>query len=80
MTRYTEANNPNWPFNKENNPYYLLLDMQLGGNWVGEIGDIGNGVAMTVDYVHVYSYIPEPATATLSLGALVLLVARRRRH
>lgn len=79
LTTPTEAGNPNWPFNMEDNPYYLLLDMQLGGSWVGDIGDIGDGVAMTVDYVHVYSYVPEPATATLSLAALALLAARRKR-
>lgn len=26
----TESINPNRPFNKENNPYYLMLDMQPG--------------------------------------------------
>ncbi len=85
LTLAAQENNPNWPFNKEDNPYYLLLDMQLGGDghedWVGEIGNIGDGVAMTVDYVHVYSTpnVPEPATATLSLLALCGLAARRRR-
>lgn len=54
-----QEDNPNWPFNKDNNPYYLLLDMQLGGTWVGKIGDLGDGVAMTIDYVRVYSTPPE---------------------
>lgn len=80
LTLNAQENNGNWPFNKENNPYYLLLDMQLGGSWVGEIGNIGDGVAMTVDYVRVYSLIPEPTTATLSLLALAVLAARRRRR
>ena len=81
LTVNADPNNPNWPFNKENNPYYLLLDMQLGGDWVGDIGDIGDGVAMTVDYVRVYSAapVPEPATASLSLLALSALLMRRRR-
>lgn len=79
MVKTTEANNPNWPFNKDNNPYYLLLDMQLGGSWVGEIGDIGDGVAMTIDYVHVYSQVPEPGSAALSLCALALMATRRKR-
>lgn len=81
LTVNADPNNPNWPFNKENNPYYLLLDMQLGGSWVGDIGDIGDGVAMTVDYVRVYSAapVPEPATVTLSLLALSALLTRRRR-
>lgn len=79
----TETLNPNWPFSKDDNPYYLLLDMQLGGSWVGEIGDLGDGAVMTIDYVRVYSTpqaVPEPATATLSLLALAALAARRRRR
>lgn len=92
LSARADTNNPNWPFNMEDNPYYLLLDMQLGGNWVGDIGNIGDGVAMTVDYVHVYtsmpdatpgsliqSRIPEPGTTTLDLLALGTLAARRRR-
>lgn len=52
-----EADNPHWPFNKEDNPFYLLLDMQLGGSWVGRIDrdELGKGVAMTIDYVRVYA-------------------------
>lgn len=84
LTLNAQENNANWPFNKENNPYYLLLDMQLGGSWVQEnytkdIAIPDNGVAMTIDYVRVYSLIPEPTTATLSLLALAGLAARRRR-
>lgn len=79
LVKTAEANNTNWPFNKEDNPYYLLLDMQLGGSWVGEIGDIGDGVAMTIDYVHVYSQVPEPGSAALSLCALALMATRRKR-
>lgn len=76
----TESINPNWPFNKENNPYYLMLDMQLGGSWAGAPGDLGDGVAMTVDYVHVYSTIPEPGSTTLTVVALSALLARRKRR
>lgn len=57
--------------------------MQLGGNWVGEIGDIGNGVAMTLDYVRVYSTpaaVPEPTSSLLCLAGLVAITLRRRRH
>lgn len=78
----TETSNPNWPFNKEDNPYYLMLDMQLGGSWVGEIGELGDGAVMNIDYVRVYStpqVVPEAATATLSLMALAALALRRRR-
>lgn len=85
----TEALNPNWPFSKDDNPYYLLLDMQYGGQWVedalpdGSSLDPNPNVAMTIDYVRVYSTpqaVPEPATATLSLLALAALAARRRRR
>lgn len=82
LTVNADPNNPNWPFNKENNPYYLLMDMQLGGSWVGEIGDIGDGVAMTLDYVRVYSYpasVPEPTSSLLGLSGLVAFTLRRRR-
>ena len=81
LTLNADSGNPNWPFNKENNPYYLLLDMQLGGSWVGDIGDIGDGVAMTVDYVRVYSTpaVPEPASALLGLTGFVAFTLRRRR-
>lgn len=78
----SQANNPNWPFNQPDNPYYLLLDMQLGGNWVGEIDDLGDGAVMNIDYVRVYSTpqaVPEPAGTTLSLLALASLLMRRRR-
>lgn len=84
LTVNADPNNPNWPFNMENNPYYLLLDMQLGGSWVGEIGDIGDGVSMTLDYVRVYSTptatVPEPTSSLLCLTGLVALTLRRRRH
>ncbi len=81
LTVNADPNNPNWPFNMENNPYYLMLDMQLGGSWVGAIGDIGDGVAMTLDYVRVYSApaVPEPTSALLCLSGLAALSCRRRR-
>lgn len=81
LTVRADPDNPNWPFNRANNPYYLMLDMQLGGSWVGDIGDIGDGVAMTLDYVRVYSTpsIPEPGTSLLFLTTLPLLILRRRR-
>lgn len=87
LTVAAQDANPNWPFNKENNPYYLLLDMQLGGNWVGSVGDLGDGVAMTLDYVHVYSTpssaarsIPEPTTISLGMILLAAFAMRRRRR
>ena len=35
-------------------PQYLLLDMQLGGVWVGEVDPTGLPVEMTVDWVRHY--------------------------
>lgn len=35
-------------------PYYLLIDMQLGGNWVGEVNPEDVPVEMLVDWVRFY--------------------------
>ena len=35
-------------------PYYILMDMQLGGNWVGPINKSQLPVAMYIDWVRVY--------------------------
>lgn len=35
-------------------PYYLLLDMQLGGNWVGPIDPADLPVEMEIDWVRYY--------------------------
>ena len=40
-----------FPFNR---PYYLLLDMQLGGNWVGAIHPEELPVEMEIDWVRFY--------------------------
>ncbi|MDR2172431.1 MAG: glycoside hydrolase family 16 protein [Planctomycetaceae bacterium] len=40
-----------FPFNRE---YYLLLDMQLGGSWVGEINPNDLPVEMKIDWVRFY--------------------------
>lgn len=40
-----------FPFDK---PYYLLIDMQLGGPWVGSIGPEELPVEMKVDWVRYY--------------------------
>lgn len=40
-----------FPFNR---PFYLLLDMQLGGDWVGEIKDSDLPVEMEIDWVRFY--------------------------
>lgn len=40
-----------FPFNQ---PYYLLLDMQLGGSWVGEVAPEDLPVEMEIDWVRFY--------------------------
>jgi len=40
-----------WPFDQ---PYYLLIDMQLGGNWVGKIDYNQLPVQMEIDWVKIY--------------------------
>lgn len=40
-----------WPFDQ---PFYLLIDMQLGGGWVGAIDESQLPVQMEIDWVKVY--------------------------
>lgn len=90
---FKKPNNANWPFDKDGNEFYLIIDQQIGGNWVENAGNKGidqntlanSGAAFDIDYVKVYSssnynhLVPEPATAALNLLGLALLMARRRR-
>lgn len=41
-----------WPWDA---PFYLIIDMQLGGKWVGEVDETTLPVAMKVDWVKFYS-------------------------
>ncbi|HMP30079.1 MAG TPA: glycoside hydrolase family 16 protein, partial [Saprospiraceae bacterium] len=45
------AENEGWPFDK---PYYLILNLAIGGNWGGEIDDNIFPTTMVVDYVRMY--------------------------
>ncbi len=45
------ATNEGWPFDK---PYYLILNLAIGGNWGGEIDETIFPVEMQIDYVRVY--------------------------
>lgn len=38
---------------------YLMMDMQLGGKWVGEVNPEDLPVEMEIDWVHIYEYCPE---------------------
>lgn len=40
-----------YPFDK---PFYLLIDMQLGGNWVGKVNPDDLPVKMSIDWVRFY--------------------------
>lgn len=46
-----QKENGQWPFTK---PFYILIDMQLGGNWVGKVDPKQLPVEMSVDWVRVY--------------------------
>lgn len=49
--RKTDADKSQWPFDQ---PFYVMIDMQLGGNWVGKINPSHLPVSMMVDWVRVY--------------------------
>lgn len=40
-----------WPFDQ---PFYIMIDMQLGGNWVGKVNPAHLPVQMIIDWVRVY--------------------------
>lgn len=40
-----------WPYDQ---PFYIIIDQQLGGSWVGEINPADLPVDMIIDYVKVY--------------------------
>jgi beta-glucanase (GH16 family) len=42
-----------FPFDR---PYYLMLDMQLGGSWVGEVNADDLPVEMLIDWVRFYEW------------------------
>ena len=45
------SNNEGWPFDK---PYYLILNLAIGGNWGGEIDDRIFPNDFQIDYVRMY--------------------------
>ena len=48
----TDCGDPDqWPFGK---PFYFLIDMQLGGKWVGDVDVSTLPVRMYVDWIRVY--------------------------
>jgi beta-glucanase (GH16 family) len=55
--RIETDNEEQFPFNRE---YYLLLDMQLGGSWVGDINPDDLPVEMWIDWVRFYKKSKPP--------------------
>ncbi len=61
--RFTSSGEDNWPFGKEGNEFYLIIDQQIGGSWVEGLGDKGinknklatDGAAFEIDSVRVYT-------------------------
>lgn len=43
--------NEGWPFDK---PYYLILNLAVGGNWGGEVDDTILPCELQIDYVRIY--------------------------
>jgi beta-glucanase (GH16 family) len=46
-----DTSNGGWPYDK---PYFLILNLALGGNWGGNIDDSIFPATMEVDYIRVY--------------------------
>ena len=46
-----DVDSSQWPYDQ---PFYILIDQQLGGSWVGEVNADDLPVQMIVDYVKVY--------------------------
>lgn len=74
-----------WPYDYENNEFYLILSMQIGGSWVGSIDESALTDAyanLYIDYVNVWQ-IPEPGAFGPLAGTLALAFCaarRKRRH
>ncbi len=49
--RISGVNISQWPYDQ---PFYILIDQQLGGSWVGKINPSNLPVQMEIDWVKVY--------------------------
>lgn len=49
--RMTELDQAQWPYDQ---PFFLLIDQQLGGNWVGKVDSKQLPMEMLIDWVKVY--------------------------
>lgn len=67
---------PDAPFDK---PFYFLINMAVGGNYVGAPNLSPGSYDMQVDYVRAYQAAPEPTSLTaLLVGSAVCWYRRRR--
>ncbi len=56
--RFDKNTSTNWPFDDENHEFYLLIDQQVEGAWVGQADRETlrkKGAALEVDYVKIYA-------------------------
>ncbi len=56
--RYDKSVSANWPFDKEDHEFYLLIDQQVEGAWAGKADRDTlrkKGAALEVDYVKIYA-------------------------
>ncbi|MCX2449777.1 glycoside hydrolase family 16 protein [Pedobacter sp. PLR] len=51
--RVTGVDASQWPYDQ---PFYVMIDQQLGGSWVGKVNQDQLPVQMIVDWVKVYQY------------------------
>ncbi|MDG5800592.1 DUF6067 family protein [Marinilabiliaceae bacterium ANBcel2] len=49
---YLDADMIQWPFDQ---PFYIIMSQQLGGNWVGDVAGDELPVSLIIDYVKVYN-------------------------
>lgn len=73
------GSDPEAPFDQ---PFYLIINMAVGGDYVGGAPNLADGTYdMQIDYVHAYSVAtPEPTSfAFIGAAAGLLLLGRRRR-
>ncbi|MEG1574861.1 MAG: glycoside hydrolase family 16 protein, partial [Bacteroidales bacterium] len=58
-----------FPFNQE---YFLMLDMQLGGGWVGPVTGVDLPVEMLIDWVKFYKKDEKGGTITVKNGSTTI--------